>query len=282
LKRISQASSLFLDLYNIRPKDPGLALLGEISHQFANLPWENLTKFIKKHQCAELPDQGGERDPAPAGNIERLRRSEEVIRDHARQGAGGTCFSLTNALRRIVADLGFKAYPVMADMKHGPNIHCGLLVELNGRRHLLDPGYLVPEPVSLDPSRASIIRLPGYRLEYRPDARSTDIELYMINDRGEESFRYRLRPRAVPETDFVRFWLQSFDAPGMNSLHLNRVTSAARLSAHGINLRVDRGRDKTNIKLRDDYARQIASQFGLAQEIAQRAFQEWERQRCLR
>ena len=40
----------------------------------------------------------------------------EVLADHAELGAGGTCFSLTHALMRILGDLGYTSWPAMADM----------------------------------------------------------------------------------------------------------------------------------------------------------------------
>jgi len=89
-----------------------------------------------------------------------------------------------------------------------------------------------------------------------------------------------LRARPVSEVDFARFWIESFDATGMNGLHLNRITGEGRLSAHDLNLRIDTGRAKRNVKLRDGYVEKISDRFGLDGELVQRAFTEWERQRC--
>jgi arylamine N-acetyltransferase len=168
----------------------------------------------------------------------------------------------------------------MADMRHAPNIHCGLLVELDGQRFLLDPGYLVAEPVPLDRQRAVRVRLPGHTLEYRPLARSDVLELSTLNDRGESVPRYRLRARRVPEADFVRFWVASFEANGMNGLHLNRISGEGRLSAHDLNLRIDNGRDKVNVKLRDRYVATVADRFGIDRELVRRAFEAWAQNRC--
>lgn len=266
MPKMTGATSILLDLYGIDPVAPDLRLLEKISHGFSHLPWENLTKLIKKHS----PVSG------------KLRRSEEVLRDHAEMGAGGTCFSLTNALRRILLDLGYHCYPVMADMRHGANIHCGLLVEHEDGRFLLDPGYLVPEPVPLPRDEAVILSLPGQRMEYRPVANGSEIEMRTANDRGEEQLRYRLRPHPIPEPEFVSFWTESFDAPAMNSLYLNRISGDYRLSAHNYNLRIDSGSDKSNHNLRDGYVERISERFGLGSELVGRAFAEWERVRCRR
>jgi arylamine N-acetyltransferase len=286
--KLSRATSIFVDLYGLKPARPGLSQLGEIALQFASLPWENLTKLIRKHEPREaealeqpLPERI--RNVPGAG---RLRLSAEVLEDHAAFGAGGTCFSLTNALRRITTDLGYRVWPAMADMRHGANVHCALVVELDGKRFLLDPGYLVAEPVPLRPGRTARLGFPGHALEYRGSGRGDSggdaVELHTVNDRGEDLFRYRLRPDAVSDADFVRFWVESFDATGMNGLHLNRFTSEGRLSAHDLNLRIDNGRDKVNVKLRDGYVDQVSDRFGIDPGLVRRAFGQWERIRCRR
>lgn len=266
MPKMTGATSILLDLYGIDPVHPDLRLLEKISSGFSHLPWENLTKLIKKH----------------GSTSSKLRRSEEVMRDHAEMGTGGTCFSLTNTLRRILSDLGYNCYPVMADMRHGANIHCGLLVEHDKGKFLLDPGYLVAEPVPLPRDEPVVVRQPGQKMEYRPVERGNEIELRTINDRGEELVRYRLRPRRIPEPEFVRFWIESFGAPAMNSLYLNRISGARRLAAHNFNLRIDTGRDKFNLNLRDGYVERISQRFGIGSEIVSRAFDEWERLRCRR
>lgn len=281
------ATSIFLDLCGLAPARADLRLLGEISAAYARLPWENLTKYLRKHggEDAGSGAAASRRAALPARlrdvpGAERLRLSAEVLSDHAALGTGGTCFSLTNALRRIVADLGFTAWPAMADMKHGANIHCGLVVELDGRRWLLDPGYLVPEPVPLAPGRTVHVAHPGHRLAYRLDGTTGEVELRTLSDRGEEIPRYRLRPDPIPEAEFVRHWIESFDAAGMNGLHLGRVTGEARLYAHDLNLRIDDGRRKENVKLRDGYAAQVAARFGLDEALVRRVETIWREARC--
>ena len=123
------------------------------------------------------------------------------------------------------------------------------------------------------------IRHPGHCLEYR-DVGGAAYELHTWNDRGERMLRYRLHARPVSDAAFVGHWLASFDATGMNGLHLNRVTDAGRLSAHDLNLRIDTGREKTNVKLRDGYVEQVSARFALDRELVARAFAEWKRRRC--
>jgi arylamine N-acetyltransferase len=241
-------------------------LLGDISFGFSRLPWENLTKYLKKH--------GG------AMGEEMLRLSEEVMSDHAAMGTGGTCFSLTNALHRIVTDLGFRAYPAMADMRHGENIHCALVVELDNERYLLDPGYLVAEPVPLLQERPSVVTQSGQFIRYIPAGDGRHVEMITVNQRGDETWRYRLRPAGVDGEEFLRHWVASFNANGMNGLHLNRISTDGRLSAHNYNLRIDDGRGKRNLKLRERYSEEVSARFGIDTGLVEKVLRRWETDRC--
>lgn len=125
---------IFLGHFKLPSGDPDIDMLSRIVECYSNLPYENLTKIIKKF-TAPSPD-------------ERLRGPVEVMTGYVNDRTGGTCFSLTYCLGSMLASAGYRSYPVMADMKR-PNIHCALVVELGGRRLLVDPGYLLGEPVEL-------------------------------------------------------------------------------------------------------------------------------------
>lgn len=286
-------------------------LLGKIAEEFGLIPWENLTKFIKKHDLAAKDDSSadsclraqshlfaqtsGQGVPAfsefphlkgidlsgeQVDSVSRLRLSEEVISDYVKYGSGGTCFSLTNALRIITTDLGFTVYPAMADMKHGANIHCALIAIIDGERYLIDPGYLVVEPVPLKPGMAVSVKLPGHTISYLPVEGMDAFDLYTSNSRGEDVFRYRVRPVPVPEEEFLGHWIASFSTNGMNGLHVNGFSREGRKSAHNFNMRVDDGLRKKNIKLKQDYVGKVSHHFGISSEIVETAFLGWKRLLC--
>ena len=131
-----EARELFSDHFGIAPEGADLALLRRMIAAYSNLPYENLTKIIRKF-TARSPE-------------ERLRGPVEVVSGFIERRTGGTCFSLTYCLGSMLSSAGLRCHPVMADMKR-PNIHCALVVETAGRRYLVDPGYLVGEPVELAP-----------------------------------------------------------------------------------------------------------------------------------
>lgn len=254
---------IFHDHFGILPGRPDMDSLFDISALFGQLPWENLTKFLRKARVGAL-----------------RRTPEEVLREHVELGAGGTCFSLTEALGEILASSGFRTRPVMGDMQHGTNIHCAVLVEMpGGENYLLDPGYLVREPVRLDPGTETILKSGSETLVYRTeDGNSWD--MFTSGFEGCRH-RYRIKLAKVSRDSFRQFWNDSFDAPGMNGLHLSRAVDGVRLYAHNQNLRVVDSRGKRNVKLRSDYADRIAEAFGISRDIASMAWEELGRARCL-
>ena len=278
-KEYSKATAIFLDMFKLNLGKANKKLLAQLSTNFAALPWENLSKYVRKHGLADKETQILPESLKGIEGAQMLRLSTEVLEDHSNLGTGGTCFSLTNALMKICSDLGFTAAPAMADMRYGENIHCGLVVYLDGKRYLLDPGYLVGEPIELVTGQKAVIGSPGHQLEYRPIEGKDEFELYTKNGRGEEVFRYRLRPQPIGFPQFLHHWIESFHTNGMNGLHLNALSAEGRLSAHNLNLRVDTGMGKKNIKLRQDYVETISKHFGLSRQLVQLAFAEWEKRR---
>ncbi|OPL19027.1 MAG: hypothetical protein AVO35_03625 [Candidatus Aegiribacteria sp. MLS_C] len=262
----SMAAEMFLDHFGVSPRAaPDLEGLESILAEFSRIPWENLTKFLVKAE--------GLRGQS------RLRSPETVIRKHIEDGTGGTCFSLTEALAAVLRRAGYRCGPVMADMSHGKNIHCGLIVAVpDTGTFLADPGYLVPFPVPLRSGVGARLSLPGQELEWRPCGEGV-FDLYTAEE-GRSIWRYRLRTGPVGRSEFLGHWQESFDATGMNSLHANLRVDSGRIYAHNMNLRRTEGGGKFNEKLREDYAARMETFFGISSRIAKAAQEEWRRS-CL-
>jgi arylamine N-acetyltransferase len=260
----SGAAEAFFDHFGLDPGAKEIDLLYGFTAAFSVLPWENLTKYLSRID----------------GTVNRMRMPDTVVFEHISKGTGGTCFSLTETVRKILSAADLSVRPAMADMQHGPGIHCAALVELpGGCRYLIDPGYLVPEPVRLNPGSETILSCGNETLVYRPaaDGRSWD----MYTRTGQDCiWRYRIRTDPITAGEFREFWVRSFDAPGMNSLHINRRMGGSRLYAHNENLRIQDPAGKRNEKLRTDYADRVEELFGISRDVAARAWEELVKSRC--
>ncbi|MCD4849162.1 MAG: arylamine N-acetyltransferase [Candidatus Aegiribacteria sp.] len=260
-QRITRAAAMFFDYFGLVPDDAKKDSLRKIVQSFSSIPWENLTKFLTKAQLKE--------------KASRLRLPGTVISEHIQNGAGGTCFSLTAALGDVLESAGYICNPVMAEMRHGRNIHCALLIITpDGTRFLADPGYLVPVPIPLEQGKNTRLDVYDKKLIWEPDSESKSYNMYTIEGENRQ-WRYEVYLKPVSRAEFRRHWQMSFDATGMNSLHLNCRSEDRRLSAHNMNLRIVAKEGKQNEKLRDNYSGQIEKYFGLNRTVADAALSEW-------
>ncbi|MFO7627237.1 MAG: arylamine N-acetyltransferase [Candidatus Fermentibacteraceae bacterium] len=243
----------FFDHFGLMP-EAGVDRLHDVAAAFSRIPWENLTKFLLK-----------------ARGEERLRMPGEVFEGFARDGTGGTCYSLTEALGSVLSTCGWSVRPLTGHMRHGRNIHCALLVEGGEGVFLLDPGFVVPLPVRLG-RNGGVLDLPGRRLIWTPKMDGWD--LHSEENGGRPQWRYHLESRILFRNEFITFWKDSFNAPGLNSLHINLSLPDRRLSAHNGNLRIAGGKERENVKLVADYGSSVAEAFGLSARLAGEAWSE--------
>lgn len=257
--RLKGAGELFFDHFRIERGDPRLDLLRAVIAGYAEIPYENITKIISKF-TVEDPD-------------ERLRKPDEVISGYIGSGTGGTCFSLTWCLGAILSGAGFKCYPVMADMKRA-NIHCALVVEMERKKYLVDPGYLLAEPVELSGSPVSLAT-PFGSVELRPRG-TASYDLFTVNG-VDKKWRYRVRTVPVPQRLFIKYWKESFSLPMMNSIQLTRLTGSGHLYIRDHHLRMSREGRKINENIRREMETRIEREFGIPASLTGEAREHIER-----
>jgi arylamine N-acetyltransferase len=161
----------------------------------------------------------------------------------------------------------------MADMKR-PNIHCALVVEMNGRRYLVDPGYLVGEPVELTGTPVRIATTFGI-VELRP-RQGERYDLFTLEG-DDRKWRYTVKTVAVSHAAFMRYWQDSFALPMMNNMLLTRLTPEGHLYIKNHHLRMKGRQGKSNENIRAGFESRIASEFGIPPEITTQAREHLER-----
>lgn len=234
-------------------------LLRDVATAFANLPYENLTKIIKEDQ-----EQAA---------IRARRLPAEVLADHFAAGAGGTCFSLTATLLHIVRSLGWEAEPLLANRRYGENTHCALLVWIGGRPHLLDPGYLILDPIPLDTRGQTRIVTEFNELVLTPQAEGHRLDLATVAQ-GQRKHRLTFKTDPADPGEFLQAWDASFDWDMMRYPVLSRVRRGRQLYLQGDRFQI---RDQQSVCREEipgqQLALQIAEAFGIAPAIVARALQ---------
>jgi arylamine N-acetyltransferase len=247
----------FIGHYNIHPGGTPWQLLERVVAAFARLPYENITKIIKK---------------AESGNCEQARRyPEEVIRDHINWGAGGTCFSLTAALSSLVRDLGWKTEYILADRRYGQDTHCALLIWIKGIPHLLDPGYLIVNPIPLHSEKKLHIKTGINDLILTPEENEGKISLHTV--RGDKkTYRLTYRTSPVDTGEFCKAWDSSFQWDMMRYPLMTRTEGSRQIYLKGSRIQIS-GKDsleKHHIPV-DDLAGIITAEFRIHPSVVGRA-----------
>lgn len=237
--------------------------LAELATAFTRLPYENLTKILKE---------------ATSGSAAEARRHPgEVLGDHTRMGTGGTCFSLTATLLHLVRALGWQAEPLLADRHYGPDTHSAVLVWIQGRPHLLDPGYLLVRPIPL-PEEGEL-RVPTAFNEVVLTAREggTKVDLHTIQQ-GQRTYRLTFKTRPADRSEFLRAWDVSFDSDLMTYPVLTQVRGGQQIYLQQNRLMV-RGKERTRRTELDpeQLLEFITREFGIAPDIAAKALHVLER-----
>jgi arylamine N-acetyltransferase len=185
-----------------------LSLLRELSA----LPYENLSKIVAFRQV-------GNREATLSLAENWLEKSKET-------GAGGTCFSLTWWLRGRMRALGFETSLLMGDKGKAKNIHCGLRFDAEGRAYLLDPGYMIFEPLLLpDAGLSAPAWIPPNEVRVE-DVPALGAWRLWSGPRGDPKGlkpRFDFRRAPVSEEEFLAHWEASYEWPMMNYPVLNRV-----------------------------------------------------------
>jgi len=247
----------FLQHFGLRSDIEPRWLLREVAVAFADLPYENLTKIIKGHETS--------------GVRESRRLPDEVLADHRALGTGGTCFSLTATLLYLLRSLGWRAEPLLADRRYGENTHCALVVWIEDRPHLVDPGYLIVDPIPLDLGGETRLTTAFNELILSPQANGDKLDLSTVGQ-GRQIYRLTFKASPADEGEFLHAWDASFDWDMMRYPVLTRVCGGQQLYLQG---------DRFQTRSREAVQRQeiptdklvgrIAAEFGINPQIAARA-----------
>jgi arylamine N-acetyltransferase len=262
----------FMRSAGLQKSAPEIELLEKIVQAFSQFPYENVSKIIKLSRHLD--------EPHP------IRLPEEVIEDHFKTGLGGTCFSMTFTLQTILVHHGFDCYPVMADMRAGRNIHCALVASVEGRKYLLDPGYLLGRPVELHPEKPFSFWNEFARVElfYLP----TDGAYHLYTFSGQErKWRYRFIDRPTGPDEFLKHWEASFHKNAMHGICINQATSKGLIYLRKRFMRRITVGGKQNVNIKRNYHAAIEQSFGISQEVVEEALaaletnMAWERRHGL-
>ena len=225
----------------------------DLCNQISNITYENLTKIIRLEQTGS------------ATGARKLDDSDQ--NDIDSWMGGGTCFSMTWHLYQTLTDMGFKPRLVMGHKRKERNIHCALILpdpddsvvtpgqlfstnvtptsmssrpcagtgaplsslvsSLSSNSYLLDPGYLIfdpllmPLPQPFGTGEAFFPLSPNCVRLVRPTLES--MELWTGGAGAPMKLRFEYPVEGVSVEEFKHHWNESFYREMMTYPVLNRL-----------------------------------------------------------
>jgi arylamine N-acetyltransferase len=246
----------FLEYFSIKQAMADADLLIKILESFSQIPYENISKIVKLNRNFLTED--------------RLRLPEEVMEDFSRHHLGGTCFSLSFFLHTVLYHLGYQTHMVMADMRNRANVHCALVALLNNKVYLIDPGYLLTQPMQIHPDKSRLYRAPHNGVELKFDPESRRYQLYTF-DRQLIKFRYSFFVEPTPLPEFLQHWLASFYQAGMHGICMTQMQEDQLVYLHNDFLQVASVNGKNKRHIKQNYEKVVGEVFGIGPEWVEMA-----------
>jgi len=232
-----------------------LSHITKIVRAFSGIPYENVSKIIKfAHSAGEIS----------------FRMPEEIYEDHRRWRLGGTCFSLTFYLLEILRFFEYRCYPIMGDMKWGENVHTAILLDYHGQQYLVDPGYMIHQPlrISKDTPERHIAPHTGIDIRFRPEDERFDLCTFRS---GNYTWRYRFSPTPVSLDEFSRHWITSFFKPTMHGICLTRTSRDEMIYVHNDFAKISSPDTTSRLRTRNETEQIILEKFGIPMSLIEEA-----------
>jgi len=144
----------YLALLGLSREAPGRANLDAIVRAHRAITFENVSSLVRRHEAGN--------DPVPPLDL------DAVMDTWVARGGGGVCFEVGSMLGRLLAELGYVAYPVLAQISF-PGSHSALMAELDGRRLLVDAGNGQPIFEAIPADEPFEIHRAGLSYRFRSD-----------------------------------------------------------------------------------------------------------------
>ncbi len=247
-------SPLFSPFSSPAEKFP-LAIL-KILRELSEIPYENLSKIVGYAESQQTE--------------KAVDFQNAWLQKAAEQGLGGTCFSLTYHLHERLQAIGFASQFIMGDKITQKNIHCGLLIDWDAKKYLLDPGYLIYDPLLL-PENGLVTQQWVAPNAIRLDDGVDYWRLY-TGKPNELKHRFDFRKQAVGEAEFIQHWESSYAFEMMNYPVLNKVTNGVQYYLQKRNLMIRDSEGSKMLRLSEEQWKAAAQKyFGVSEALAQSA-----------
>lgn len=180
-------TSRYIAMLGLERVAPSRAALDAIVRAHRSITFECVSSLMRRHAAGA--------GPVPPLDLDQVLASWEA---HA---AGGVCYEFGSMLERLLADLGYTVYPVLAQISF-PGSHSALIAELDGRRLLVDVGNGQPILEAIDVDEPFEFERAGLRYRFHRERPTGKLVQDRWVDGGFKPFvTYELTPATDEEME---------------------------------------------------------------------------------
>ena len=255
----------YLDLLGLEREPPTLDYLKRLTRAHVErVPFENISSILR-------------RAAAGSAAVPPLDRDGELRAWRDLRG-GGLCFEVTDMFGTLLASLGFQTHAVIAVISF-PGSHQAVVVQLDGRRYLVDAGngapFFEPIPVSDDDPPVEF-GYAGLSYRFRRDGAEAWVQDRLIEGNWQPFCTYLLAPadQADREAAYQRHHTRG-QSWVVDTLTLIRSSESEIWSLRGATLThiTAAGKSVSSCDSPADYRRTVSELFNLPNAPIERALE---------
>ncbi|RYF90184.1 MAG: arylamine N-acetyltransferase [Chitinophagaceae bacterium] len=189
---------------NVKEHSPTLQYLQELITAYCSIvPWENVSKIVKKTVCNKPADC--------------VRLEEEFWTQSFKYGTGGTCYESNWAFYKLLKTLGFDCYLTINKIADKSSVHSAIIVTINRSGYIADIGYPLYAPIPIVENGIHHSKYEG--TTYRSTCIGNN-EYLIENFPHPKPYLYHLSDIPVSEQDYLKVAIADYCDSG---LFLDRI-----------------------------------------------------------
>lgn len=187
----------------VKKSSPTVEYLQELIIAYcSNVPWESVSKIVKKELC---------------NKINCLRLENEFWTSAFQYGTGGTCYESNWAFFCFLQSLGFNGYLTVNKIIDKSSAHTAIVIIINDKKYIVDIGYPTYAPILLIEETVTFTE--NYLIGYRCTPISSN-EYIIENFPHPKPYLYHLKDIPVQPKDYLKIASDDYGELGLFS---NRI-----------------------------------------------------------
>jgi arylamine N-acetyltransferase len=247
----------------VKRSPPTLEYLQELMTAYcSNVPWESVSKIVKKSLCDKT--------------IDCLRPEDEFWSSAFQYGTGGTCYESNWAFFCFLKNLGFQGYLTINKILDKSSVHSAIVITISDKKYIVDIGYPTYAPIPV--IEGSVTVADNFPVNYRCTPASSK-EYIIENFPHPKPYLYHFTDTPVHPKDYLEIARSDYGESGLFSDRIvirkmiNKVPTRFDSEDIPYNIHILHNGEKVKTFIKEeDLIIRLCDHFNLDQKLISQAF----------